>query len=1126
MKGNAEAVSSASFSPDGKKIVTASFDSTAKIWDAQSMAVLAELKGHAAGVRSAFFSPDGKKIITASFDSTAKIWDAQSGVLLVDLKGHAAVVSSAFFSPDGKRIITASFDSTAKIWDAQSGKLLFDVKGHAAVVSSASFSPDGKKIVTASDDNTAKIWDAQSRVILANLNRHTNKVTSASFSSDGKKIVTASFDSTVKIWDAQSMAVIAELKGHTAGVLSAFFSPDGKKIVTASYDYTTKIWDTQTEAILANLKGHTNSVILASIFVNKKRIVTESFDNIVTIWDGQSGEVLANLKGHTNSVWHASFSPDGKKIVTASFDSTAKIWDAQSGKVLANLKGHTSYVLDASFSPDGKKIITASFDSTAKIWDAQSGEVLANLKGHTSYVSSASFSPDGNKIVTISVDSTTKIWDAQSATVLLELKGHTSYILSASFSPDGKKIVTTSSDNTSKIWDVKSGTVLAELRGHSDWVRSASFSPDGKKIVTTSSDNTSKIWDVKSGTVLAELRGHSDGVVSASFSPDGKMIATVSVDNTAKIWYADKGSLLYTFFTVDSSDYLIVDKDNHYNGTEAARKLLYFTCGTEIIELEQVKDQLWVPNLAERILKGDSINAKTLDQLNICGLTPEVEDASNKANEYHFKIKPRRGGLGETVLLVNGIEARRYKATELIKNGEVYDLYINKAELKNLFIAGNENPITVKAYTSDNAISSRGLKINEDKTKEAATPPNLYAVMVGVSDYKGDELDLKYASKDATDISAVISSASKNLLNIDGTEHVFMYNLTNNKEHYQLPEKNSIKKLLGDIGKKATANDILLIFFAGHGVMQGKAENKQFYFLTADASQASAASLASEVGISMAELTEWIKPANIKAQKRIMIFDACNSGQAIRDFVTLGNKDQGYAAARNDEKGQEIKAIAKLNEKSGLFILSASASNQNAYEMTRYSQGLLTYALLKAIKQQPDILDDGKYLDVSRWFNAAEKTVSEISKESGARQEPQIVSNTNFNIGIVDDEVIAKIILPTEKPLFASSNFQNGDENILADDLGLNKLIDLQLNEIAARGIEATIAYTSGSNSTDAYTLSGRYTITGNTISIKVLIRQNNEVKHKFDLTGIKDNLKEFAALIASKAAEWASKNK
>ena len=126
----------------------------------------------------------------------------------------------------------------------------------------------------------------------------------------------------------------------------------------------------------------------------------------------------------------------------------------------------------------------------------------------------------------------------------------------------------------------------------------------------------------------------------------------------------------------------------------------------------------------------------------------------------------------------------------------------------------------------------------------------------------------------------------------------------------------------------------------------------------------------------------------------------------------MGNGNQDYMVARNEDKAQQTKAIDKLNEKSGLFILSASASNQSAYEIGRYSQGLLTYSLLKAIKLQPDILSNGKYLDVSRWFDAAKETVSEISKESGARQDPQIVSNTNFNIGVVDEEVIAKIVLP------------------------------------------------------------------------------------------------------------------
>jgi Caspase domain len=205
-----------------------------------------------------------------------------------------------------------------------------------------------------------------------------------------------------------------------------------------------------------------------------------------------------------------------------------------------------------------------------------------------------------------------------------------------------------------------------------------------------------------------------------------------------------------------------------------------------------------------------------------------------------------------------------------------------------------------------------------------------------------------------------------------------------------------------------------------------------------------------------------------------LVIRPLKSGQAIKDFVQMGAGGQDYMVARNEDKALQTKAIDKLNEKSGLFILSASASNQSAYEMGRYSQGLLTYALLKAIKQQPDILDAGKYLDVSRWFDAAEKTVSEISKESGARQDPQIVSNTNFNIGLVDDEVMAKIILPTEKPLFAASNFQNSDEAADGDNLELSKIINLQLSNIAARGTDSKIVYVTATNSPDAFTLSGR----------------------------------------------------
>jgi WD40 repeat protein len=112
-------------------------------------------------VSAASFSPDGQRIVTASEDRTARVWDAATGKELARLQGHEGNVSAAWFSPDGQRIVTASLDKTARVWDAATGKELARLQGHEDHVSAASFSPDGKHVVTASSDKTARVWDIQ-----------------------------------------------------------------------------------------------------------------------------------------------------------------------------------------------------------------------------------------------------------------------------------------------------------------------------------------------------------------------------------------------------------------------------------------------------------------------------------------------------------------------------------------------------------------------------------------------------------------------------------------------------------------------------------------------------------------------------------------------------------------------------------------------------------------------------------------------------------------------------------------------------------------------------------------------------------------------------------------------------
>jgi WD40 repeat protein len=303
------------------------------------------LRGHGDKVRSAAFSPDGLRIVTASDDRTARIWNARTGRAIGSpLEGHAKQVNSAAFSPDGTRIVTASDDQTARIWDATTGRALQELKGpagHTKAVRSAAFSPDGARVVTASDDRTARIWDAATgRPIGSPLEGHNNRVNSAAFSPDGTRIVTAAWDRHVRIWDAQSGKLLRDIAAHSRDVNAAVFSPDGTRIASVSDDGTARAWDAATGEAVGGigaqadneLKGHADWVLSVAFSPVGRLLVTASRDRTARIWTPDPDQPPIVIKGHSQAVTSAAFSPDGTRIVTASEDGTARVWDAKDGQ--------------------------------------------------------------------------------------------------------------------------------------------------------------------------------------------------------------------------------------------------------------------------------------------------------------------------------------------------------------------------------------------------------------------------------------------------------------------------------------------------------------------------------------------------------------------------------------------------------------------------------------------------------------------------------------------------------------------------------------------------------------------------------------------------------------------------
>jgi WD40 repeat protein len=357
---------------------------------------LCVMEGHTDDIYDIAFTPDSKRIVSASDDDTLLLWRVSDGSLISKMTGHTDDIFCVDASSDGRWIASGSFDHTIRLWNAETGEFVNVLGRHNGYVNTISFSPDSRRLVSVcgmSSDHSACVWSVPDGKLLTKFDKHNSTTIASAWHPDGKLVATAGgINNDIYIWDADTGEVKLHIVGTGGSVFSVAFSKDGRKIAFGNTNPSLRsragqyfnqnnlgplerTFDLIDMTLDADVTSESDWIRAET---NRGGLTLELKDEVtLEIKRGGLTQATIELDPYTEkNIRCYTFTPSGNIAVGSEF--ALRLYDID-GNEIRQFVGHTAIVWAVSVSSDGRYLASASYDQTIRLWNIETGELLTSI---------------------------------------------------------------------------------------------------------------------------------------------------------------------------------------------------------------------------------------------------------------------------------------------------------------------------------------------------------------------------------------------------------------------------------------------------------------------------------------------------------------------------------------------------------------------------------------------------------------------------------------------------------------------------------------------------------------------------------------------------------------------------